>query len=46
MRAADDRIAACAAEAHEVVERMQAARAQERLAVGATEVRQPDDPQP
>jgi hypothetical protein len=43
MRAADDRIAACAAEAHEVVERMQAARAQERLAVGATEVRQPDD---
>jgi hypothetical protein len=45
MRAADDRIAACAAEAHEVVERMRAARAQERLAVVSTEVRQPDDPQ-
>jgi hypothetical protein len=45
MRAADDRIAACVAEAHEVVERMRAARAQERLAVGATEVRQPDDTQ-
>lgn len=45
MRAADDRIAACAAEAHEVVERMRATRAQERLAVVATEVRPPDDPQ-
>jgi hypothetical protein len=45
MRAADDRIAACAAEAHAVVERMRAARAQERLAVVATEVRQSDDAQ-
>jgi hypothetical protein len=46
MRAADERIASCAAEAHEVVERMRAARAQERLAVVATEVRQPDGTQP
>jgi hypothetical protein len=45
MRAADERIAACAAEAHEVIERMRAARAQERLAVVATEVRQPDGTQ-
>jgi hypothetical protein len=45
LRAADERIAACVAEANEVVERMRATRAQERLAVGATEVRQPDDAQ-
>ncbi|MCW2962860.1 MAG: hypothetical protein JWO17_112 [Actinomycetia bacterium] len=45
MRAADDRIASCAADAHEVVERMRATRAQDRLAVGATEVRRPDDAQ-
>jgi hypothetical protein len=45
MRAADDRIAACAAEAREVVERMRAKRAQEQLAVVATEVRAPDDAQ-
>jgi hypothetical protein len=46
MRAADDRIAACAAEAHEVLERMRATRAQERLAVVATEIRRPDDAKP
>jgi hypothetical protein len=45
MQAADERIAACAMEANEVVERMRATRAQERLAVVATEVRQPDDAQ-
>jgi hypothetical protein len=45
MQAADDRIAACVAEASAVVERMHAMRAQERLAVVATEVRQPDDTQ-
>jgi hypothetical protein len=39
--AADERIAACVAEANEVVERMRAARAHERLAVGKTEVRPP-----
>jgi hypothetical protein len=46
LQAADERIAACVAEANEVVERMRAARARERLAVVATEVRQPDDAQP
>jgi hypothetical protein len=45
LQAADERIAACVAEANHAVERMRAARAQERLAVGATEVRQPDDAQ-
>ncbi|HEY8644888.1 MAG TPA: hypothetical protein VIL77_03320 [Gaiellaceae bacterium] len=45
LQAVDARIAACAAEANEVVERMRATRAQERLAVVATEVRQPDDAQ-
>jgi hypothetical protein len=45
LQAADERIAACVAEANEVVERMRATRAQERLAVVATEVRQPDDAQ-
>jgi hypothetical protein len=43
MQAADERIAACVAEANEVVERMRAARAQERLAVVATEVRAPGE---
>jgi multidrug resistance efflux pump len=43
MQAADDRIAACVAEANEVVERMRATRAQEKLAVVATEVRSPVD---
>lgn len=43
LRAADDRIAACIAEANEVVERMRATRAQDRLAVVVTEVRRPDD---
>jgi hypothetical protein len=43
LQAVDERLAACAAEAQEVVERMRATRAQERLAVVATEVRQPDD---
>jgi hypothetical protein len=43
MQEADDRIAACIEEANAVVERMRAARAQERLAVVATEVRPPDD---
>lgn len=41
LHAADDRIAACVAEANEVVERMRATRAQEKLAVVATEVRHP-----
>jgi hypothetical protein len=45
LQAADERIAACVAEANEVVERMRATRAQERLAVVATEVRRPDDAQ-
>jgi hypothetical protein len=45
LKAVDDRIAGCAAEANDVVERMRAARAQERLAVVATEVRRPDDAQ-
>ena len=45
LRAADDRIAACVAEAKVVVERMRATRAQDRLAVVATEVRRPDDAQ-
>ena len=43
MQAADERIAACIAEANEVVERMRAMRAQEKLAVIATEVRSPGD---
>lgn len=43
MQAADERIAACIAEANEVVERMRATRAQEKLAVVATEVRSPGD---
>src|SRR5882762_166838 len=43
LRAADERIAACIAEANQVVERMRATRAQERLAVGATEIRGPAD---
>ncbi|MFL5964669.1 MAG: hypothetical protein ACJ757_17470 [Gaiellaceae bacterium] len=46
LQAADDRIAACIAEANKVVERMRATRAQERLAVVATEVRRPDDASP
>jgi hypothetical protein len=45
LQAANDRLAACVAEANQVVERMRATRAQERLAVVATEVRQPDDAQ-
>jgi hypothetical protein len=45
LQAADDRIAACVVEANEVVERMRATRAQERLAVVSTEIRQPDDAQ-
>lgn len=45
LQAADDRIAACIAEANEVVERMRAARAQEKLAVVSTEIRRPDDAQ-
>jgi hypothetical protein len=43
LRAADDRIAACVAEANEVVERMRATRAREKLAVASTEIRRPDD---
>jgi hypothetical protein len=43
LRAVDDRIAACVAEANEVVDRMRKTNAGERLAVVATEVRQPDD---
>ena len=43
LQAADDRIAACIAEANEVVERMRAARAREKLAVVSTEVSRPDD---
>jgi hypothetical protein len=45
MQAADDRIAACVAEANEVVARMRATRAEEKLAVASTEVRRPDDAQ-
>jgi hypothetical protein len=45
LRAVDDRIAACIAEANAVVERVQAKTASERLAVAATEVRRPDDAQ-
>jgi hypothetical protein len=45
LQAADDRIAACVAEANEVVERMRTTRAQEKLAVASTEVRRPDDAQ-
>jgi hypothetical protein len=45
LQAADDRIAACIAEANEVVERMRATRAEEKLAVVSTEVRRPDDAQ-
>jgi hypothetical protein len=43
LQAANDRIAACIAEASDVVERMRATRAQERLAVDATVIREPDD---
>jgi hypothetical protein len=43
MQAADARIAACIAEANEVVARMRATRAQEKLAVVATEIRGPTD---
>jgi hypothetical protein len=43
MQAADARIAACVAEANQVVERMRATRAQEKLAVVATEIRGPTD---
>ena len=43
LRGADARIAACVAEANDVVERMRTARAHERLAVAATEVRSPAD---
>jgi hypothetical protein len=43
LKAADDRIAACVEEANAVVQRMRASRAEERLAVAATEVRPPDD---
>jgi len=43
MQAADARIAACVAEANEVVERMRATRAQEKLAVVATAIRGPTD---
>jgi hypothetical protein len=43
LRAANDRIAACIAEANDVVERLRATRAQERLAVDATLIREPDD---
>jgi hypothetical protein len=45
LQAADERLAACAKEANEVIERMRATRSQERLAVVATEVRHPDDAQ-
>jgi hypothetical protein len=43
LRAVDDRLAACVTEANEAVERMRAARARDRLAVVATEVRGPTD---
>jgi hypothetical protein len=43
LQAASDRIAACIAEANDVVERIRATRAQERLAVDATVIREPDD---
>jgi hypothetical protein len=43
IKAVDERIAACVEEANAVVERMRATRAQERLAVAPTEVRQADD---
>ncbi|NUR75879.1 MAG: hypothetical protein HOQ28_06295 [Thermoleophilia bacterium] len=43
MQAVDERIAACIQEANEVVERLRATRAQERLAVQPTEIRAPDD---
>jgi hypothetical protein len=43
LQAADRRIAACLAEANEVVEQMRATRAQEKLAVVSTEIRRPDD---
>ena len=45
MRAADDRIAACAEEANAVVERMRASRAQERVAIAPTEVQRAHDAQ-
>jgi hypothetical protein len=43
LHAVDARIAACIVEANEVVERMHATRAQEKLAVVSTEIRRPDD---
>jgi hypothetical protein len=46
LQAADDRIAACIAEANDVVERMRAVRAREKLAVVSTEIRRPDEAQP
>jgi hypothetical protein len=45
LHAVDDRIATCAAEATGVIERTRSVRAEERLAVVATEIRQPDDAQ-
>jgi hypothetical protein len=45
LQAADERIAACVAEANDVVERMRATTAREKLAVAATEIRRPDDAQ-
>jgi hypothetical protein len=43
----DARLAACIEQANAVVERMRATRARERLAVAATEIRQPDEtPEP
>jgi hypothetical protein len=43
LQVADARIAACVAQANEVVARMRATRAQEKLAVVSTEIRRPDD---
>jgi hypothetical protein len=43
LQAANDRIAACIVEANDVVERLRAMRAQERLAVDVTLIREPDD---
>lgn len=45
LQAVDERIAACVTEANQVVERMRATRARDKLAVVATEIRQPDDAQ-
>ena len=46
LQAADARIGASIAEANDVVKRMRAARAQEKLAVVSTEIRRPDEAQP